>query len=106
MKNKNEPHTKRFGWLKNGNPPGDFTKAPRCNAKAKSTQRPCRAPAMINGRCRLHGGCSTGPRTPEGLEKSRMANWKDGHYSANALAMKRYLSRVKKELREYMKKIR
>ena len=26
----------------------------------------CRAWAMENGRCRVHGGASTGPRTPEG----------------------------------------
>ncbi|MFC1944498.1 HGGxSTG domain-containing protein [Chloroflexota bacterium] len=24
---------------------------------------------MKNGRCRMHGGKSTGPRTPEGLER-------------------------------------
>jgi len=32
-------------------------------------------------RCRLHGGLSTGPRTPEGLERSRRARWKHGAYS-------------------------
>ena len=31
---------------------------------------------MPNGRCKFHGGKSTGPRTPEGLERSRRANWK------------------------------
>jgi hypothetical protein len=36
---------------------------------------------MKNGRCRIHGGKSTGPRTPEGLERSRRANWKHGEYS-------------------------
>jgi hypothetical protein len=34
--------------------------------------------------CGLYGGKSTGPRTPEGLEKSRRANKKHGHYSAEA----------------------
>jgi hypothetical protein len=29
---------------------------------------------MPNGRCKVHGGKSTGPRTPEGLERSRRAN--------------------------------
>jgi len=37
---------------------------------------------MRNGRCRMHGGLSTGPRTPEGLARSRRANWKYGYYSA------------------------
>jgi hypothetical protein len=40
----------------------------------KRTGKPCRAPAMPNGRCKVHGGKSTGPRTPEGLERSRRAN--------------------------------
>jgi hypothetical protein len=26
---------------------------------------------MPNGRCKVHGGKSTGPRTPEGLERSK-----------------------------------
>ena len=39
---------------------------------------------MANGRCRLHGGLSTGPRTRKGLEASRKARWKHGHYSAEA----------------------
>jgi len=34
--------------------------AKTCGAKAKRTGRPCRQPAMKNGRCRLHGGKSTG----------------------------------------------
>jgi len=31
-----------------------------CGAKSKRTGKPCRQPAMTNGRCRLHGGKSTG----------------------------------------------
>jgi len=37
-----------------------------CGAFARSTGYPCRAKAMLNGRCRNHGGLSTGPKTPEG----------------------------------------
>jgi hypothetical protein len=58
--------------------------APRCGARSKRTGRPCQAAAMPNGRCRVHGGKSTGPRTPEGLERSKRANWKHGRYSAEA----------------------
>jgi hypothetical protein len=47
------------------------------------------APAMQNGRCRMHGGKSTGPRTVEGLERSRKANRKHGHYSAESIARRR-----------------
>ena len=53
--------------------------APRCGARSKRTGKPCLAAAMPNGRCTLHGGKSTGPRTPEGLERSRKANWKHGY---------------------------
>jgi hypothetical protein len=41
---------------------------------------------MPNGRCKLHGGKSTGPRTPGGLERSRQANWKHRHFSRDAKA--------------------
>jgi len=60
--------------------------APRCGAHAKGSGKPCRAAAMANGRCRVHGGASTGPRTPEGLERSRRARWKHGRYSREAKA--------------------
>jgi hypothetical protein len=46
---------------------------------------------MPNGRCRLRGGKSTGPRTAEGLERCRNANWKHGRYSREALAERRGL---------------
>jgi hypothetical protein len=35
--------------------------APRCGARSKRTGKPCRGAAMPNGRCKLHGGKSTGP---------------------------------------------
>src|SRR5437016_11696652 len=60
--------------------------APRCGARSKRTGKPCRGAAMPNGRCKLHGGKSTGPRTPEGLERSKRANWKHGHFSREAKA--------------------
>ena len=37
---------------------------------------------MPNGRCRIHGGKSTGARTPEGLERCRKAGWKHGKRDA------------------------
>jgi hypothetical protein len=38
----------------------------KCGAYARSTGKPCKAGALRNGRCRNHGGLSTGPKTPEG----------------------------------------
>lgn len=99
-----EPHATRLGWLKNGNPPGDFTKANRCGAKTRKGIA-CKAPAMKNGRCRMHGGASTGPRTPEGLEQSRKANWKHGLYSAESIAIRRLVNRLLNESRILIERI-
>jgi hypothetical protein len=38
-----------------------------CGAFARSTGFPCRAKKLLRGgRCKLHGGMSTGPRTEQG----------------------------------------
>jgi hypothetical protein len=60
---------------------GDPNAAPRCGARTRQATA-CRQPAMPNGRCRLHGGRSTGPRTADGLERIRAARTKHGRYSA------------------------
>ena len=39
-----------------------------CGAYARSTGESCRAKALTNGRCKNHGGLSTGPKTPEGRQ--------------------------------------
>jgi hypothetical protein len=44
---------------------------------------------LHNGRCRLHGGLSTGPKTPEGIERIRQAKTKHGRYSAAAKTARR-----------------
>ena len=90
--------TERHGTLRNGNPPGDPSKAPRCGARTRRGS-PCQAPWMPNGRCRLHGGLSTGPKTPEGLERSRRANWKHGAFSAEYRAKRRKLRETLRWLR-------
>lgn len=84
-KTSNQPHVKRRGMLKNGNRSGDPSAAPRCGARTRRNTA-CLAPAMRNGRCRLHGGKSTGPRTPEGVARSRVGNWKHGQFSERAKA--------------------
>ncbi len=64
--------------------PNNFTNAPRCGAKNRKGT-PCKMPAMKNGRCRLHGGKSTG--APLGNQNAR----KHGEYSASAIQNRREL---------------
>jgi len=40
---------------------------------------------MKNGRCRLHGGLSTGPKTVAGIERIRQAVTKHGFYTKAAV---------------------
>src|SRR5215207_2108012 len=54
--------------------------------RRKRDGQPCQRPAMANGRCWVHGGPSTGPRTPAGLERSRSARLKHGYYARAAVA--------------------
>src|SRR5215813_3224426 len=77
----------RRGRLKNGNPCGDYLRAPRCGARTRAGC-PCRQPAMPNGRCRLHGGLSTGPRTAEGRRRSQTARLVHGYRSADLIGLR------------------
>ncbi len=54
---------------------------PRCGARCRDGT-PCQAPTVwdkrrdrpVNGRCRMHGGLSTGPRTEEGRRRIAKSN--------------------------------
>ena len=60
---------------------------PRCGAKTRKGSA-CIAAALWSDRserftrCRNHGGLSTGPRTPEGIERIRRAVTKHGRFSS------------------------
>jgi len=56
-----------------------------CGAKSKRTGKPCRQPAMRNGRCRLHGGKSTGPRTKKGIDAIQRKHFIHGKYTQSNL---------------------
>ena len=90
VKNETPPHGKRCGWLKNGNPPGDFSKAARCGAKTRKGT-PCQSPAMSNGRCRMHGGNSHGG--PFGNQHAL----KHGLYTKEAIAERKMVSQMLKK---------
>lgn len=56
---------------------------PRCGAYARSTGKPCQAAGLgKGGRCRNHGGCSTGARTAEGRDRLRQTWRKIGRAAA------------------------
>ncbi len=98
------PTQKRRILLRNGNPQGDPMNAPRCGAQT-CRGTPCRAPAMANGRCRLHGGKSTGPRTAEGLARSRKAHYKHGRYSVESKARWKEAKKMMTEFAAYLKQV-
>jgi hypothetical protein len=69
----------------------DFRNLPRCGAKLRSRDgATCRQVAMTNGRCYLHGGKSTGPRTKEGLERMQQSKTKHGYYSKARIEERKY----------------
>ena len=76
----------------------------RCEAKTRNGT-PCQRPAKLPvGRCRLHGGASTGPRTAEGLKRLADSKTKHGRFKkiernkANARAERRRI--IRRELKE------
>lgn len=75
--------------------------APRCRAKTRIGGS-CQQPAMPNGRCRMHGGASTGPRTAEGLERIRAARTKHGLRTAEMEAMRQMMRVLREEQRRVL----
>ncbi|MDD4617105.1 MAG: HGGxSTG domain-containing protein [Alphaproteobacteria bacterium] len=64
---------------------------PRCGTRTRQG-KPCQSPAMPNGRCRMHGGMSTG--APKGNRNA----WKHGRYSAEAVAERKALRAFLREV--------
>jgi hypothetical protein len=85
-------------------PPGDLSQVRRCGAKNRQG-KPCRCPAMPNGRCRLHGGLSTGPKSLAGIEHIRRAVTKHGRYSQAARAERLRFRTLLGECRELLRTI-
>ena len=64
----------------------------RCGARTRRGT-PCRSPAMANGRCRMHGGKSSG--APRGNSNAL----KHGRYIATAIAERRELAALIRSMR-------
>ena len=78
------------GTVGSSRPRGNPNLAPRCGAQTRAGLA-CRGPGMANGRCRIHGGKSTGPRTAKGLANLAAAHTTGGAYSAASWARQRYI---------------
>lgn len=63
---------RREAWRTN-RPPAERREKPRCGARTRGARggRPCQAQGIgAGGRCKFHGGMSTGPRTDEGRARA------------------------------------
>ena len=77
--------------------------AKQCGARARSNGgQPCKRIACPNGKCHLHGGHTrnSGSKTPEGRLKQKMANWKTGMHSAEAIAERRAFRAMLKQYKD------
>ena len=71
----------------------------RCGAKTRSGT-PCRSwPVRGRRRCRMHGGRSTGARTPEGLARIAAASTIHGGYSKEARSERAQLAKTMRAIR-------
>ena len=71
----------------------------RCGAKTRKGT-PCQRPARLPvGRCRLHGGASTGPRTEEGLARLTAARTTHGKYAKDKRAVAKHRAEVGRQMR-------
>ena len=77
----------------------------RCGAKTRRGTA-CRRPAIKrNGRCRLHGGQSKGPKTAEGRAKIAAANTTTGQHTKAMIARRKEDAKIAKGLRDRLRVI-
>ena len=77
----------------------------KCGAYARSTGMPCRAGALRNGRCKNHGGLSTGPQTPEGRRAVAEATQKRMHSGQKEKALEGFYRWLNSGGREHLSRL-
>ena len=77
----------------------------RCLAKTRRGTECQRAAYKHNGRCALHGGRSTGPKTQRGLQHISEANLKHGRQTKDKLAAQRHAAEVGRRVMGELKRI-
>ena len=77
----------------------------RCGAKTRNGS-PCQRPAKLPvGRCRLHGGASTGPQTKEGLARLTETKTKHGKFNKQRRAEARRFAAQGRQMRGELKEL-
>jgi len=77
----------------------------RCGAKTRrgtSCQAPAKQPV---GRCRVHGGASTGPRTKDGLKRLTEARTTHGKFTKEKRAEARRFAEQGRQMRGELKEL-
>ncbi|WP_409997903.1 HGGxSTG domain-containing protein [Bradyrhizobium sp. SZCCHNS3002] len=74
-------------------------RAKRCGTKTRSG-KPCRSPAMANGKCRMHGRPS--PGAPKGIQFV----FKHGRFAAATIQFRRDISAMVKSARAACKAVK
>ena len=77
----------------------------RCGAKTRRGTACQRPASKKNGRCRLHGGQSTGPKTAEGRAKIAAANTTTGQHTKAMIARRKEDAKIAKGLRDRLRVI-
>ena len=78
---------------------GPYWPGQRCGAKTRKGT-PCQRPAYKrNGRCSLHGGRSTGPKTQGGLARLTAARTTHGKYTKEKRAIAKRRAEVGRQMR-------
>ena len=77
----------------------------RCGAKTRRGTACQRAAYKHNGRCALHGGRSTGPKTQRGLQRISEANLKHGRQTKGKLAAQRHAAEVGRRVMSELKRL-
>ena len=69
-----------------------------CGARTRGGS-PCRNMSMKNGRCRMHGGASTGPKTADGLARWRASVTIHGGRSREMIEFRRRIRELRADAR-------
>ena len=79
---------------------------PICEAKSKQSGLRCKNFATKGKHvCRIHGGKSTGAKTPEGKHRQKMASWKHGRESKESIENLRAVNAAIKTLTQFIRSV-